>query len=186
MPLSHFTNIETSHSLWEPIHNNLFEVTILLPTILQSIHTEATHLLLENTTTIALPTYPALTTAEQRFKYSTRKFVMMPASTSVDFAIKFNMNQNDNYQVFTWRILKDWYDLAWNNEDGSIHYKRNMVGDVIAHVHDKEGHVIRRVVYHNCQVLSIAGWETLDWGSNSDVASLDVGFTSDYWEDFYY
>ena len=189
MPLAHFTNIDShqkDNSFWEPIHKNLYEVTIILPTILQAIHPDATHLLLENTTAINLPAYPDLSSAEQRFKYSTRKFVMMPDSTSTDVNITFNLNQNENNQVFVWRIMKDWYDLAWNNEDGSLHYKRNIVGDIIVHVHDKEGSIIRRVVYHNCQANKLTNWSALDWGQNSEVENLQIGLAVDYWEDFYY
>ena len=120
-PLPHFTNIDTAKNLWEPIYKNLYEVTIILPTALQSVHPTATHLLLENTLTINLPTYPDLPPISQRFKYTTRVYLGMPDKTHIeDLKIKFNLNQNDTYQAFCFRIMKDWYDLAWNNEDGII------------------------------------------------------------------
>jgi hypothetical protein len=187
MPLAHFTAVDSHREKWEPIHPNLFEVTIILPQVLQSIHPNATHLLLENTVEAGMPTYPTLTTAEQRFKYSTRLFVMMPESTSIkDLKIKFNLNQNDDYQIFCFKMLKDWYDLAWNNETGTLHYKKNLVGDIIIHQHDKEGKVIRRVTYHNAMMLAFSGMETLNWGSGTEVMSLDTTFAADYFEDFYY
>jgi hypothetical protein len=142
---------------------------------------------MENTITAQLPAYPDLGSKLQRFKYSTRVFVMMPEKTSIeDLTIKFNLNQNDDFQVFCWRILKDWYDLGWNNEDGSLHYKKTMCGDIIIHVHDKEGHVIRRVTYHNAMAKAIEGWQDLDWSVNAEIEEFTTKFVADYWEDFYY
>ena len=187
MPLAHFTIIDSHKEKWEPIHPNLYEVTIILPTVLQSLHPNATHLLLENTVTAQMPTYPPLPTTQQRFKYSTRIFLLFPESTSIDdYTIKFNLNQNDNYQMFCFKIIKDWYDLAWNNETGTVHYKKNLVGDIIVHQHDKEGKVIRRVTLHNAMLKQFAGMETLDWSQNTEVMSLEAHWAVDYWEDYYY
>ena len=187
MGLAHFTTVDSHREKWEPIHKNLYEVTIILPTVLQSIHPNATHLLLENTKTAKFPTYPDLQEQTQRFKYSTRVFVMMPAQTHInDLAITFNLNQNDDYQIFCFKMLKDWYDLGWNNETGTLHYKKNLVGDVIIHAHDKEGKVIRRVTYHNCMLKAFTGFEELSWEGTTDIFDLSCTFLADYWEDFYY
>ncbi len=187
MPLAHFTMIDSHKEKWEPIHPNLYEVTVILPEILQSIHPNATHLLLENTITAQMPTYPPLATQDQRFKYSTRLFVMPPDTTSIkDMSMSFNLNQNDDYQMFVFKILKDWYDLAWNNETGTLHYKKNLVGDVIIHQHDREGKVIRRVTYHNAMFTTFTGMETLDWSQNTEIMKFEAKWAVDYWEDFYY
>lgn len=186
MPLPHFTNIQSHFNNWEPIHKNLYEVTVILPPLIQGIHPESTILLLENIKSIGLPAYKELPPITQRFKYSTRKFLGVPEDTSTTFNMVLNMNQNEDYQIFTWRIMKDWYDLGWNNEDGTLHYKRNMIGDVIIHLHDKEGHVIRRITYHNCQLNQITGFdESITWDNNSDVFELTANFVADYWEDYY-
>ncbi len=133
------------------------------------------------------PAYPDLQTQTQRFKYSTRAFVMMPAQTHIDdLAISFNLNQNDDYQIFCFKILKDWYDLGWNNETGTLHYKKNLVGDIIIHAHDKEGKVIRRVTYHNAMMKSFSGFEELSWDDSNAIFDLTANFVADYWEDFYY
>jgi hypothetical protein len=187
MPLAHFTQIDSHREKWEPIHKNLYECTIILPTVLQSIHPNATHLLLENTKTAKFPSYPDLQSQTQRFKYSTRVFVMMPAQTHVDdLSITFNLNQNDDYQIFCFKILKDWYDLGWNNETGTLHYKKNLVGDIIIHQHDKEGKVIRRVTYHNVMMKQFSGVEELAWEDSTGIMEFTANFLADYWEDYYY
>lgn len=187
MPLAHFTAIDSHREKWEPIHKNLYEVTIILPTVLQTIHPNATHLLMENTKSTKFPTYHDLQEQNQRFKYSTRVFVMMPAQTHVsDLNIVFNLNQNDDYQIFCFKMMKDWYDLGWNNETGTLHYKKNLVGDVIIHLHDKEGKVIRRVTYHNAMIKQFTGFEEVNWEESTGIFDLTVNFVADYWEDFYY
>jgi len=184
--LPHFTLVESHNKNNEPVYKNLFEVNIILPTVLQAVHEKATDLLLENITSIKLPTYPVLPIHTQRFKYSTRKYLGVPESTSLeDIAINVQLNQNDKYQVFCWRYLKDWYDLSWNNEDGSTHYKKNVIGDIITHIHDKEGNVIRRVVYKQAMLNSITGWDEANWESN-EIVSLGANFVVDFYEDYYY
>lgn len=187
MALAHFTNIASHYEKWEPIYKNLFEVTVLLPTALQQVHPQAKVLLLENAFKATLPAYPDLGTQTQRFKYSTRIFVGAPETTSLDgVSISFNLNQNDTLQVFNWRIIKDCYDLSWNNETGELNYKKDMVGDIIINIHDRNGFVVRRVTYHNAMCKHIAGWDDADWSSATDIVSLDAKFAVDYWEDSYY
>jgi hypothetical protein len=184
--LPHFTLVESDYKNYEPIYKNLFEVNIIMPTVLIPVHPNAGSLLLENVTSIKLPTYQTLNPLTQRFKYSTRKFLAMPDSTSLeDISINVQLNQNDNYQMFCWRYLKDWYDLAWNNEDGSIHYKKNLIGDILVHIHDKEGHVIRRVVYKQAMLNTIGGWDEMNWETN-EIVSMTASFVVDYFEDYYY
>lgn len=185
MPLPHFTNIQSHNKVWEPVYQNLYEVVILLPEAIRSLHDGYQTLLLENTTKVSFPEYKDIASVDQRFKYSTRKFLQFPEDTSTSFDIEFNMNQNENYQVFTFRMMKDWYDLVWNNEDGSVHYKKNIISDIVVHAHDKEGHVIRRVTYYNAQLHHFSGWEAMDW-STSDINTLTCKFIADYWEDMYY
>ena len=185
MPLPHFTNIQSHNQIWDPVYKNLFEAVIILPTAIAALHPGHQTLLLENTVTTKFPTYPKIESLEQNFKYSTRKFLKFPPSTSTEFSIKFNINQNDKYQAFTWRMMKDWYDLVWNNADGSVHYKKNIISTIVIHHHDKEGHIIRRVTYHNVQIQDFAGWEDLDWGG-TEIVSFTSNFTADWWEDMYY
>lgn len=184
MPLPHFVNIKSATDNDEVIYKNLYEVNFVIPVALQSTHPTSQLIMLQETTSIKLPTYPELQTVEQRFKYSTRVYLKTPDKTSTTFDVTFNMNQKKTGQVSTFRIIKDWYDLGWNNEDGSLHYKRNMLGDVIVFAHDKEGMVIRKVTYHNVQLTKFSGWEEYDW-SSSDIMSLSASFVADYWEDSY-
>ena len=187
MPLPHFTQIQSHNQNWEPTYKNLFEVEIFLPDVIKDRNTNAKQLLLENAISTTMPTYPALTTIPQKYKYSTRLFTGFPDTTSrPDLGISFNINQNNDKQIFAFRMIKDWYDLAWNNEDGSSNYKKNMLGEIIVYHHDREGEIIRRVTYHNCQIVSWSGLEDLSWADTSAIHELAGVWAVDWWEDFYY
>lgn len=186
MPLAHFTNIDSHNRLWEPVHKNLYEIDFTLPASLQG--QEYENLLMENAITVNLPAYPQLATQSQRFKYSTRLFVMMPETTSKDdINITFNLLKNDEHQIFVFRKLKDWYDLSWNNETGELNYKATTTGTITVNVHDKDGIIIRRVIYHNSVCRGFTGFEDLSWDDTGTIMGpLNVTFAADYWEDFYY
>ena len=89
-------------------------------------------------------------------------------------------------KIPVFRGIKDWYDLIWNNETGQLNYKGNLVATVTIDQHDKEGLVIRRVIWHNAFITKFTGWEDLSWDSNTEIVDLSASFTFDYWEDFYY
>ena len=193
MPLPHFNNIPIANANWEPVFKNLFEVDITLPDILTNFpkvtgrYTNTQQYLRESCTKIKLPTYPPLATVDQRYKYSTRLFVGFPASTSItDLSLTFNINQDSTKQMFTFAMMKDWYDLLWNNEDGSSHLKVNTVGGIILYQHDREGNIIRRVTYHNCQILSFADGGDLAWTETTGIQELTANFAVDWWEDYYF
>lgn len=188
MAMAHFTNVTTATMLAEPIYKNLFEVRFTLPTALQAIHPNATTLLLENCKKIDLPLYPDLAVQKQRFKYSTRIFASTPESTSIEGTeIQFNLNQDPNSNsVFVFRMLKDWYDLGWNNETGQLSYLRNMISPLVTvDVHDRQGLVVRRVNYIDCWLTNFSGFEGFEWETN-DIQSLSVKLNSSYWSDLYY
>lgn len=187
MALPHFSNIQSHNANWEPVYKNLFEVEIFLPAIIANRHTEGTRLLMENATSAKIPTYPPLTAVDQRYKYSTRLYMGFPSTTSLqDCTITFNINQNDSKQMFTFRMIKDWYDLLWNNEDGSSHYKEKSIGTIILYQHDREGEIIRRITFHNCQIMSFTDDGSLAWSDTGTLLTLSATWAADYWEDYYF
>lgn len=187
MALPHFTNIETNTSLGDPVFKGLFEVDFILPPAVLTLHPEGARVLLENTITCKFPTYPVLPQIQQRFKFSTRYFLGLPEHTSfTDYSIKFNVNQNNQKQMTTFRIMKDVYDLGFNNEDGTTNMKKNVVFDTIIYQHDKEGNVIRRVTCNNCQMTGFNGVEELDWSSNNGIADLTITAVCDFFQDYYF
>jgi len=192
MPLPHYTQISNVGSPGGPgtmpdevVYLNLFEITFVLPVILQAQKRDAL-LLLENATKISLANLTEFDTQpkEQRFKYSTRVFQTTPSKTSGTLAIPFQVNVNNNGSMEVWNTLKAWYDLLFNSQNGSLHYKSDMIGTIIVNQHDKKGVVLRRVTFQNCQMSKLAGYE-LDWSTNDIIPTVQADFVYDYFIDEY-
>lgn len=188
MPLPHFTQLQMTGSPGGPgtnpqevVYLNLFEISFILPTILQAQGRDPI-MMLQQATNIDLDLTPAIETKEQKFKYSTRMFMMTPTKTSVDFNIKFNINVDDNGSMVVWNTLRAWYDLVWNSQNGSLHYKSDIIGTIIVNHHDKKGVVIRRVTFQNCQIKQI-GSAALAWSSSEIWNEVQADFVADYWVD---
>jgi hypothetical protein len=173
MPLPHFTNLQTTQTFNEPVYPALYEVVFVLPTLLQG---RDDVVLLENAISVSgLDLQPEISAnVNQRFKYSNRAYLTLPSDTTKQFEIKFNLNHNGQGALFVWNTLKAWYDLVWNSQDGSTHYKADINGSVIVNQHDKKGFVIRRVTLHNAQLMNVTdpGTNALDWGSQDIVSDV--------------
>lgn len=190
MPLPHYTQLQMTGAPGgpgtqpaEPVYLNLFEITFVLPVILQAQGRDPL-LFLQQATNINLDLMPDVGEAVQRYKYSTRVFNTFVPQTHVNFDIKFNINMNTNGAVETWNILKAWYDLVWNSQNGYVHYKADCIGTCIVNQHDKKGLVIRRVTFQNVQIKGVGG-VNLDWEQTSSIMEGQARFVADYWIDEY-
>ena len=193
MPLPHFTQLYMTGSPGgpgtkpqEPVYTNLFEITFLLPTILQAQGRDPV-LLLQQATNVDITTSDLtrdLGSQQQRFKFSTREYLLTPTETDGEVNIKFNVNVNQqlNMEVFT--TLKAWYDLLWNSQNGTMNYKSDLIGTIIVNQHDKKGFVIRRITYQNCQLNTI-DYKDLDWSQQNIIDSITAKFYWDYFIDEY-
>lgn len=168
----------------EVVYKNLFEITFVLPVILQAQQRNPL-MLLQNALNINFNlTEFDVKSVQQRFKYSTREFLTTPNQTSGEFTIKFNVNVNQAGSMENWNTMKAWYDLLFNSQNGTLHYKADMVGTVIVNQHDKKGVVLRRVTFQNVQLMKLQGY-SLDWSSNDIVESVECTFKYDYFIDEY-
>ena len=192
MPLPHYTQISNVGSPGGPgtlpdevVYTNLFEITFVLPVILTA-QSRQPLLLLENATKVDFSNLTSfdLSTKEQRFKYSTRVFQTTPTKTSGEIVIPFQVNVNNAGSMDVWNTLKAWYDLVFNSQNGTLHYKSDLIGTIMVNQHDKKGVVIRRVTFQNCQMSKLGGY-ALDWASNDIVNSVDATFLYDYFVDEY-
>jgi len=191
MPLPHFTTVTTNGVPGGPgtfpdevVYLNLFEITFVLPLILQA-QTRDPFLLLQNATKIDLNlTEFDVAPKTQRFKYSTRMFMTSPTKTDGTLSIPIQVNVNDQGSMETWNTLKAWYDLVFNSQNGALHYKSDIIGTIIVNQHDKKGIVLRRVTFQNVQITKIGGY-SLDWSSNNIIENVPADFVYDYFIDEY-
>jgi len=189
MPLPHYTQLPVLDDPagpgtlpQEPVYKNLFEISFVLPVILQAQGRDVA-LLLQEATSVTLDLTTDIERKEQRYKYSTRAFVMMPTTTTKEFDIKFQVNVNNKGAMDVWNTLKAWYDLQWNSQNGTLHYKSDTIGTVIVNQHDRKGYVLRRVTFQNAQLYGVESI-ALDWGT-ADIWDVTAKFVADFWIDEY-
>ena len=187
-PLPHFTQLNMTGAPGgpgthpeEPVYLNLFEITFIMPTILQAQGRDPI-VMLQQANSVDLNLTEDIEIKEQRFKYSTRAFLGTPGKTHVEFSIKFNVNVTQQGNLETWDTLKAWYDLVWNSQNGSLHYKSDIIGTIIVNQHDKKGVVLRRVTFQNAQIKGVGGIG-LQWSSGDIWNDVEARFVADYWID---
>lgn len=181
MGIPHFTKIQTSNRLFEGVYNNLFEISWILPTILQAQNRDVI-LMLENATSIDMSSItPDIEYKTQKFKYSDRFQLDTTTKTVIDLSVDFNVNQGDAGDVFIYNTLKAWYELVWNSQTGSAFYKKDVLGTLIVNWHDKKGFVHTRNTFHNCAILGISDYGTLNFTETSILEKITAKFVSDYW-----
>jgi len=191
MALPHFTQVINSGAPGGPgtqphevVYLNLFEVTFILPVMLQAQQRDPI-LLLQNATKIDLNlTEQDVSAKSQRFKYSTRMFMAPPSKTDGTLSIPFQVNVSNGGSMQTWATMKAWFDLVFNSQNGSLHYKSDIIGTIIVNQHDKKGVVLRRVTFQNVQITKLAGY-SLDWSSSNIIESTVADFVYDYFIDEY-
>ncbi len=182
--LPHFTSqTPTGTDLHEPLYSNLFEVTFAFPTIL-GLTQDDFKIMMLNALNITIDMTPEIEAKGQKFKFSDRMYLMTPSKTSFEFEINFNINVDNQFSIRTWNYMKKWYDLAHNTQTGELHYKRDMIGSIVAHIHDREGVVVRRTEFKNVQLRGLKGME-FNW-SGSEMISGTAKFVADYAIDQYY
>ena len=167
----------------EPVWKNLFEVSFILPTLLVAQGRDP-FILLPEATSVSLDLTKDIKIVEQRYKYSTRAYLGMPDKTHVEFAIDFNVNVSTGGSMESWNILKAWYDLVWNSQDGTVGYKSDVIGTIIVNQHDKKGVVLRRVTFQNVQLQGVDKID-LKFDGGGELWSVNTKFVADYWIDEY-
>lgn len=157
--LPHFKVSNTGLRSYEPIYSNIFDVKIVYPAAIRSAVQEDSALILEGVISVK-----GLQTLEksggvltQTFKGSQRSFSKgMTENTFVDFSIAFEVNLNDENQMYTYNALRAWCDLVYNPLTSSQSPARVYKGtaedptQVIIQNYSKDFKMIREVTLTQC------------------------------------
>ena len=129
MGLPHYRSSRVSRSMYEPVYQNLFTVTIQLPDAITNLlgndATEDTNLLLEGVRKVeGLDTQKVPTTVEQKYKFASRRFAASgPTETTIDLKLDFEINvrncETGAPNMYTLRILRMWDDLIYDPLTGT-------------------------------------------------------------------
>lgn len=177
MPYPHYNQSKASTKLYEPVHGNLFEVTILTP------QTSDTGLTLEHVKSIGglQNVNPAVDAINQKYKFADRSFAGMPGQTYVDLNIVFTLNLNDANQMYLYKTMRDWYTMTYNPLTGEMGLKIEYVGTVVVVQYNRKGDIFRKITFKDAfptgqpETLDSLDYET------TDAQELTLNIRSDHW-----
>ena len=117
--LSHFRNSRVATSLWEPIYQNLFSVSVVPPAGLEDRSEERVNIILEGVQSVGTITSSKASSAvEQKYKFATRSYAnATPEGTTIDLQIQFALNlsyDNGTPENYTYKFLRQWVDLVYD------------------------------------------------------------------------
>lgn len=178
--LPHYNQSKASKNKFEPMHQNLFEVTFLPPS-----GVSGGELLLEHVNTIGGldGLNPAIDPIGQKYKFSDRSYAGMPAQTFVDIAINFSLNLNDANQAYTYKTLQAWYKKIYDPATGEMGLKKDYSGTIILVEYNRAGDIYRKVTLLDVFPGSNpTGLDARDYGS-PDPMVIDITFRCDHWDE---
>ena len=121
------------------------EITIIYPKVFEVLH-ETTRILIEDA---------EIETPKNEKKYDRYGIPIYNQEILTTITIS-----KDDQSI---RLLKDWFDLNWNNETGAMTYRRNYIGDIQVEKYIKDGVnagvVFERVMYYSVYPID---WDEID------------------------
>lgn len=193
--LPHFRLSQASMQSFEPVYKNLFEVRITPPAAIRTgTAWENTQLIMDNIVSIAgiggVEKIPGV--VEQSYKGAKRSYAAaLPDTTTADIDLTFEVNLNNENQVYVYNALKAWTDLVYNPLTGELGLKSEYAGTaddptiMTVLVYNKKGVVIKqltfRQVFPTTALTSV--FDTLDYSQGTTISQVTgLTFRADYWD----
>lgn len=193
--LPHFRLSQASMQSFEPVYKNLFEVRITPPAAIRTgTAWENTQLIMDNVVSIGgiggVEKIPG--TVEQKYKGAVRSYAAaLPDTTTADIDLTFEVNLNNENQVYVYNALKAWTDLVYNPLTGELGLKSEYAGTaddptiMTVLVYNKKGVVIKqltfRQVFPTTALTSV--FDTLDYSQGTTISQVTgLTFRADYWD----
>lgn len=176
--LPHYNNSRAAVNKYEPVTNNMFEVTLFTPDNFE------TGLLLEHVKSVGgLALNQTWDAKEQKYKYATRSYAGTPDQTAIDVTMSFTLNLNDANENYIFNEMRRWRNRVWNPQTGEMGLKRDYCGSALIVVHNRVGDIYRRIVLKDIfPTGEMGGLEEYSYESG-DPVELSMTFRCDHWEE---
>lgn len=190
MALSHYSHYRGSTaatSLFEPVSPALFEVDFTLPTFIQQANSEKAVLMLEHVRSITGldGLTPAVGNIVQKYKFAERHYAAAgPDKTSLELTITFTLNLSDKHENYIYNLLRKWYDLIYNPQNGQTLTKSYYASGSIMRIkeYDRDGSIWRKIVCLDFfPSTPPTGLNEDNYDSVGDAKTLSITFIVDDW-----
>lgn len=186
--LSHFRNSRVATSLWEPIYQNLFSVSVVPPAGLEDRSEERVNIILEGVQSVGTITSSKASPAtEQKYKFATRSYAnATPEGTTIDLQIQFALNlsyDNGTPENYTYKFLRQWVDLVYDPLTGRQGLKKDYAaGNVVVTMHDRAGTPYWQWIFYYVWPTTGAPTPSLSY-TNTTLMEGQMTFRCDWWDE---
>lgn len=186
---SHYQNSEASTGMFEVVSPALFEVYFTFPTLLSggnkdNINTDRLFQHVRSISGLDGLT-PTVGNVVQKFKYAERHYASAgPDKTSLELAITFTLNLDDNHQNYVYNMLRKWYNLIYNPQNGRMLTKKQYAEGSSMEIleHDRDGAVWRKITCFNFfPSTPPTGLNENNYDSVGDAKTVSITFMVDDW-----
>ena len=183
---SHYKNSDAATHMWEVVSPALFEVYLTFPTILQG-KISNPDLMVQHVRSISGldGLTPTITNVVQKYKYAERHYAAAgPDKTSLELTITYTLNINDAHENYIYNMLRKWYDLVYNPQNGQTLVKKDYAGGSIMKIyeHDRNGAIWRKVTCLDFfPSTPPTGLNDDNYDNTGDAKTVSITFIVDDW-----
>lgn len=182
---SHYRNSKAATNMWEVVSPAQFEVYLTFPNLIKGYGDK--ELLFEHVRSISGldGLTPTIGTVVQKFKYAERHYAAAgPDKTSLELTITYTMNLNDSHQNYIYNMLRRWYDLVYNPQNGQTSIKKDYAGGsgMTIFEHDRNGTIWRKITcYQIFPSTPPTGLNEDNYDSTGEAKTVSITFVVDDW-----
>ena len=183
---SHYQNSKAATNMWEVVSPALFEVYMTFPNLLNNLNADK-ELMFEHVRSISGldGLTPTVGTVVQKYKYAERHYASAgPDKTSLELSVTYTLNINDKYQNYIYNMLRQWYDLIYNPQNGQMLTKKQYADGSRLYIyeHDRNGAIWRKIICRNFfPSTPPTGLNDDNYDSVADAKTVSITFMVDDW-----
>lgn len=174
--LPHWNNSTAATNYYEPVFLNQFEVLITPPSTI----TNNVDILVEQVLSISgLPEFLTEGKTIQKYKFASRAYAnATPNDTLTHLDIQFEVNLNNENEMYVYNTLGAWGDLIYDPLTGRQGLKKDYVGEIAVFIYNKEGDIFREYKFRPAFLESPLTDIKLDYNKD-DIYKLNAKFVCD-------
>lgn len=184
---SHYRNSDAATNMWEVVSPALFEVYLTFPEKISHLNGYNQDLMFQHVRSISGldGLTPTIGNVVQKYKYAERHYAAAgPDKTSLELTITYTLNINDSHENYIYNLLRKWYDLVYNPQNGQTLVKKDYAGGsrMLIYEHDRNGAIWRKITCFNFfPSTPPTGLNEDNYDSMGDAKTVSITFMVDDW-----
>ena len=184
---SHYRNSEAAKGMYEVVSPALFEVYLTFPDKLKQLNGSNQELMFQHVRSISGldGLTPTVSNVVQKYKFAERHYAAAgPDKTSLELTITYTLNINNAHENYIYNMLRKWYDLIYNPQNGQSLVKKDYAGGSLMTIyeHDRDGAIWRKVTCLDFfPSTPPTGLNEDNYDSTGEAKTVSITFMVDDW-----